>query len=553
MFITVQVSLMGDKFTPKKHQQLQRLMARDTTVIREYLQIIEQEATQLWQKGYEGRQISFSKLDQLTLTSKPITRQRKDGKLKTTKGRPRVKYDLKKQFHGRITVRELKECRDTAVAMWHSYCEQLLDHERIYWKIMQKNKYLNLESELAQVLNWWETQKKPSRPCQAPTYQQGRLPRRMNLGTTAFLRKRQTTITRYWLEVYYPEKGKHLWLPLNPSAYHVNLINGAAAKTVQLIKHENARWYAHVTLKYPDPEPQSHTKPLAVVSVDLGIKKAAVAVLLTADGSGELTARNIRFFESKEKNRAINELDNQIAALQRQKEHYRRLGKSNYGITRKLRILSRRRKQLAIQYDHELTAQLIRWVQRLAHRYRVYVAIGRLKGIRNSRRKGDGKSRKHRRELHRWSFARITEMLCYKLQRLGLSEDQVVAIHETWTSRTCCKCNSRNTERPFQALLLCHDCGAQLQADINAALNLAFKLIFSLRDEVGLDQWLIKPLLEGKYADKSVSSTGRKTSCTRESFSNSRPISGDELTPAVSVGEGTRNTTNRPLRCSEEG
>ena len=131
-------------------------------------------------------------------------------------------------------------------------------------------------------------------------------------------------------------------------------------------------------------------------------------------------------------------------------------------------------------------------------------------------------------------------MLRYKLQRLGLPEAQVVLIRETWTSVTCCKCGSRNTERPFQALLLCHDCGAQLQADINAAMNLAFKLICSLVDEVGLDQWLIKPLLEGKYAAKSVSSTGRKASCTGESFSNSRPISGDELTPTVSVGGGTR-------------
>jgi hypothetical protein len=72
-------------------------------------------------------------------------------------------------------------------------------------------------------------------------------------------------------------------------------------------------------------------------------------------------------------------------------------------------------------------------------------------------------------------------------------------------------------------------------------MNIAFKLIRSLIDEVGLDHWLIKPLLEGKYAaDRSVSSTGRKTSCTGESFWNSRPISGDELTPAVSNGGGTR-------------
>jgi len=251
-------------------------MARDTTVIREYLKIIEQEAAQLWHTGSEGRRMSLSKLDQLTLTSKPLTRQQKDGRVKTTAGRPRVKYDLKQRFQGRITARELKECRDTAVAMWHSYCEQFLDHERIYWNIMQKNKYLNQESELARILKWWETQKKPSPPCQATAYQPGRLPRRMNLGTTAFLHKRQTTLTRYWLEVYYPEKGNHLWLPLNPSAYHVNLIKGAAAKTVQVVKHHNARWYAHVTLTYPDSEPQDHTKPLAVVSVDLGIKKTAV-------------------------------------------------------------------------------------------------------------------------------------------------------------------------------------------------------------------------------------------------------------------------------------
>jgi IS605 OrfB family transposase len=289
-----------------------------------------------------------------------------------------------------------------------------------------------------------------------------------------------------------------------------------------------------------------------VVSVDLGIKKAAVAVLLTADGSRELTARNIRVFESQEKKRAINELDNQIAALQRKKEHYRRRGRSTYGITRKLKRLSRRRKQLARHYDHELTTQLTRWVQRLAHKYQVYVAIGQLKGIRNSRRKGDGKSRKHRRELHRWAFARITAMLHYKLQRIGVSENQMVLIRETWTSMTCCKCGSRNTKRPFQALLICHDCGAQLQADLNAAMNLAFKLICSLRDEVGLDQWLIKPFLEGKYVDKSVSSTGRKTSCTRKPSWNSRPLSGDELTPAVPCGEGTRNTTNRTLVFSGE-
>ncbi|MFX0206145.1 MAG: hypothetical protein ACFFDT_09170 [Candidatus Hodarchaeota archaeon] len=312
----------------------------------------------MWLAGKEHKRISKKRLDQLTLTSKPLKRKKKDGTLHITEGRTKVKYDLKEQYHDQMTVRELKECRDTAVAMWHSHCERIIEHKQLYWKIMQQEKYENQESELAHVLQWWETEKKPAKPCEAEKTHQHKLPRYGNIHTTTFLHRRSTKLTKYWLQLYYPEKGVHLWLPLNPAVYHLSILKVGKAKINQLVKHPTQRWYAHITVKVPLTKQTNKNKPLAVVSSDLGMKKAAVAVLLTADNHLGLRAKDIRYFEQKEKKIKINELDNQIASLQRQQAYYRQTKKNKTNLTRKLKTLSHKRKELAIQYDHALTSQI---------------------------------------------------------------------------------------------------------------------------------------------------------------------------------------------------
>ncbi|MHA2497627.1 MAG: hypothetical protein ACXAEI_19325, partial [Candidatus Hodarchaeales archaeon] len=253
MFTTVQLPLMDDRLSPKKAQQLDRLTARDTTVIQRYLEIIAREEATLWRTGWEGRRLDKSKLDALTLTSRSQKRTQPDGTVRYTQSRATVRYDLKAQFGHRITVRELKEGRDTAVAMWHAYREKVNEHERQYWRILQNPKYVDREDQLAQVLHWWATQKQPTPPCQAADYRPRKLPRRANVGTTAFLQERPTQLTRSWLEVYFPERGKHLWLPLNLSSYHRNQLQLGPIKTVQLVQHKNKRWYAHCTIKITLP------------------------------------------------------------------------------------------------------------------------------------------------------------------------------------------------------------------------------------------------------------------------------------------------------------
>ncbi|MFW9992188.1 MAG: zinc ribbon domain-containing protein [Candidatus Odinarchaeota archaeon] len=548
MHLTVKIPLMTDKLSEKKLQQLEKLARRDTTVIKRYLAIIQHEEPNLWRVGKAGQRLDVTKLDELTLTSKPLTRKtkNKDGTatMKTTPGRPVVKHDLKQEFKDKITAREIKECRDTSVAAWQAYCAARTKHGRVYWNIMQKTMYIDCEDEMARVLHWWEHEKQPRPPCQAENYQPAKLPRKANVGTTVFLHERKTKLTNYWLEAYYQEKGKHLWLPLNLSSYHRNQLRQGNPKVAQLIKHDNERWYAHVTIEVKIPAglrliDTAIGLPEAVVSLDLGMNKAATAVLLTVNNPREsLTKKNIRFFKQAEKKRAINKLDNIIASLQRKKDLYQTEGRDTKTITRALRERSRERHELAVQLDHELTAKIVDWVIELSHHYTVHVVIGKLTGIRNSRHKGDGKSRKHRRELNRWSFYRISEFLRYKLLRAGLPEARFTTTRESWTSKTCSKCGSTNTSRPYQSLLICHDCGAKLQADVNGAVNIAFKLIFSLDDEVAFDQALIKPLLDQNQTilNESFSSeraTGRRI--TTSSSSISSPSSGNEPVPAVHV------------------
>jgi IS605 OrfB family transposase len=543
MFTTVKVPLMDDQLSSKKAQQLGRLTARDTTVIHRYLEILAQEEEHLWKANGEGRKLDAKKLDALTLTTQGLTRKKK-GETRVYPARAVVKYDLKADFGSKSTVRELKECRDTAIAMWHSYLDKVRKWDRTRRRLIARA--VEREEQLVYTLAWWAT-KRPAPPCQSTNYSPQKLPRRATHRTTVFWQERPTRLTRYWLECYYWERRKHLWLPLNPSSYHLNQLQLGVIKTIQLVKHKNKRWYAHCTIKitFPKekPEEAASAKPLAVFAHDLGMKKASVAVLLTE--AGTVTKEQIWFFKQKTKQRKLNQLDNRIAAIQRRYATYETQGHSTNNLTRLLKQIAERRHRLAMQYDHELTAQIVRIIHQLDQHYTLYVAIGRLKGIRHSRRKGDGGSRKHRRELHRWAFARITAMLEYKLARINFPLDQFRVVSEAWTSRTCSRCNSTNTARPTQGLFLCWTCGTQLNADINGAKNIGFRLIRSL-DGTPLDQWLTKS------SDVEDGGVGRKRPCssqTQKASSTSRPRSRLEV-PSPGNPSGAHGGTE-PASCKD--
>ena len=67
-------------------------------------------------------------------------------------------------------------------------------------------------------------------------------------------------------------------------------------------------------------------------------------------------------------------------------------------------------------------------------------------------------------------FELITKMLTYKVR---LKSIRVVGLNESYTSQTCCTCKTINkSSRVHRGLYVCKHCGAEINADVNGAINI---------------------------------------------------------------------------------
>jgi len=258
-------------------------------------------------------------------------------------------------------------------------------------------------------------------------------------------------------------------------------------KTVRIFKDSKRKWWAIFTVTLAIARIDSSGKPLAVLSIDLGINKAACSVLLTKKGY-----RQIRYWKQEDKLRRIKALDKRVASLQQEKEQLIAKGENPDRVTVKLRDLSGKRERVSKEYDKKLVRDISDYISKMTMNYDLYVSIGKLKGIRNAARKGNYRGRRFRGMIHRWAFARVQEMLGHKLVTLGLDPKRYLAVPEQWTSIMCHKCGHKG-QRPRQNLFICTTCGLKTNADLNGALNIGKRLIMlipSLRNENGLGMWL---------------------------------------------------------------
>ena len=175
---------------------------------------------------------------------------------------------------------------------------------------------------------------------------------------------------------------------------------------------------------------------------------------------------------------------------------------------------------------------LLNYIEELSKKFTLYIAIGRVKNIRNTAQRGNFKSNRFRGMIHSWAFARITESLKHGLAQQGWFVDgknsRFYAVPEAWTSIKCWKCGKTGI-RLRQSLFVC-SCGFRTNADRNGSLNIArrlIKLIPLLRDEKGLGRWTFP---ERAPAPKA----GRKSSSKRKSLLSIRePTSGSGESAAV--------------------
>jgi IS605 OrfB family transposase len=126
---------------------------------------------------------------------------------------------------------------------------------------------------------------------------------------------------------------------------------------------------------------------------------------------------------------------------------------------------SRREKERVKQELHRVSTQIVE----KARRNQEAVVLERLKGIRSAHEKGNGEGRGRRRRIALWPFRELQQQIEYKCAWSGVPVEYVSAL---WTSKTCSVCGYVNrklkvTDRSWQC-----PCGAMLDRDLNAAVNI---------------------------------------------------------------------------------
>ncbi len=372
--ISVKVPIRWNTMTDRQKARLSQITGRDTRVIKAYLGVIERHENELL-TGHRRNRIVAGKLDELTLTA-----------TRGAANRHHVPHDFKKRFPN-ISANEFQECRDTAMAMWHSYLER-----------------------------------GGSKPLRARGYTSRKIPRfafkrRFEFVNTSDKEIKHWLVIRDSLDSAREGRRAHdrLAIPLSPSSFHLRRLREGEIKTVRVFKDRSRKWWAIFTVTLTVDSLDSTSKLPAVLAIDLGIKKTACTVLLTQKGY-----KQVRYWKQDEKIRQLQLYDKRVAFLQRRKDDLSKIGMDPSGVTRKLRELSRKRVRVSIGYDKKMVKDISAHILEMIQKYDLYICIGRVKGIRNKARRGNYKGRAFRGMIHRWSFARVTMYLDTSWKYLGM-------------------------------------------------------------------------------------------------------------------------------------
>jgi putative transposase len=210
--------------------------------------------------------------------------------------------------------------------------------------------------------------------------------------------------------------------------------------TADLIGRDGEWWlYVVVTVPAAEIEPTEQ-----VIGVDLGINRPAVTSNNYFLGKRAWKAVEGRYFKA-------------IRALQK---------KGTKSAKRHLRKLKRRRVRFRKDADHVLSKQIVGAAEPGST-----IVLENLKDIRK-RMKAKRRSQTKRR-MHSWPFASLKAKIKYKAEERGCT---VVVVDPRHTSQACFRCGhtARNNRRS-QSAFICRQCGYHLNADLNAARNIAAK------------------------------------------------------------------------------
>jgi len=176
----------------------------------------------------------------------------------------------------------------------------------------------------------------------------------------------------------------------------------------------------------------------SVMGIDLGLKIPAVAVTDT---------QKVKFFGNGRENRY--------------KKRMARLKRKSLGKAKKLKALRKlddKEQRWMKDKDHKVSREIVNFAKE--NNVKV-IQMEELSGIQTART-----SRKNAKNLHTWSFYRLTQFIEYKANLAGI---EVVYVNPMYTSQTCPACGKKNhaNDRKYKC-----PCGFKTHRDILGARNI---------------------------------------------------------------------------------
>lgn len=204
------------------------------------------------------------------------------------------------------------------------------------------------------------------------------------------------------------------------------------------------KWFLAASIPHPDIVP-GQTE--GMIGVDLGI--ARVATLATNQGE------DVSFIHGR--------------SIEARKNHDRHLReelqkKGSKSAKRKLKKRSGRQSRWMKDTNHCISKQIVSQAKRTGKG----IALEDLKGIRDRVRH---RSPNQRSTMASWSYRQLADFIVYKATLTGVP---VIFVDPAYTSQQCSACGyTAKKNRTTQARLVCRHCGVTINADTNAAINIA--------------------------------------------------------------------------------
>ncbi|EJR45715.1 RNA-guided endonuclease TnpB family protein [Bacillus mycoides] len=209
--------------------------------------------------------------------------------------------------------------------------------------------------------------------------------------------------------------------------------------TLRITKKSN-KWIAQISVALPINEKVG----TRILGVDLGLKVPAVAI--TDDDK-------VRFFGNGRQNKY-------------RKRKFRSVRKK-LGKDKKMNAIRRfddKEQRWMQEKDHKISREIINFA--IAN----HISVIRLEQLTNIRQTART-SRKNEKNLHTWSFYRLSKFIEYKAILVGI---KVEYVNPAYTSQSCPKCAEKNRaqDRKYKC-----QCGFETHRDIVGAMNIRYATV----------------------------------------------------------------------------